>query len=219
MHIEMKSVALKYGEKDMMFEDVNLTISGGEFLLIQGASGTGKSSLLRLLNRLQEPTTGEILVDDKKISDWDVMGLRRSIGYVQQTPIMNAGTVRENLVLPFQYKSAQGEAALDDGDLEKWMDEFLLSGVTLGDKAEELSVGQKQRVALIRTMLTEPAIVLCDEPTSALDPDSKGIVEGWLERINIEQGVGVVLVTHIDFEPQNVTPRRFVLSRDGLKET
>ena len=121
-------------------------------------------------------------------------------------------------MLPFVFRSAQGETTPNDGELEGWLRDFLLNGVTLGENANELSVGQKQRVALIRTFLTEPTVILCDEPTSALDPESKGIVESWLERINKEQGVGVVLVTHVDFQPERVDPRRYVLSRDGLRE-
>ena len=218
MQIELRDLSLQYKEKETMFEAVSLSFTSQDFVLIRGQSGSGKSSLLRLINRLQEPTSGEIFVDGKSMADWDVTTLRRSVGYVQQTPIMVGGTVRENLLLPFQFKSAEKMLTPADADLEKWMVEFLLNGVTLGENAEVLSVGQKQRIALIRTLLTKPEIVLCDEPTSALDPDSKAIVEGWLERIHLEQGVGVVLVTHVDFKPEQVVPRRFVLSSDGLKE-
>jgi putative ABC transport system ATP-binding protein len=218
MQIELRDLSLKYEEKETMFEGVSLSFTSQDFVLIRGQSGSGKSSLLRLMNRLQEPTSGKIVVDGKAISNWDVTALRRAVGYVQQTPVMVGGTVRENLLLPFQFKSAEKLVAPSEVDLERWMGDFLLNGVTLSENAEVLSVGQKQRIALIRTLLTEPAIVLCDEPTSALDPDSKAIVEGWLERIHLEQNVGVVLVTHVDFKPEQVTPRRFVLSSEGLKE-
>jgi putative ABC transport system ATP-binding protein len=81
-----------------------------------------------------------------------------------------------------------------------------------------LSVGQQQRLALIRTLLVEPDVLLCDEPTSALDADSKGVVDAWLERVNTERDIGVVLVSHLDFAPQQVQPRRYVVRGQRLEE-
>ena len=82
----------------------------------------------------------------------------------------------------------------------------------------KLSVGQKQRIALIRTLLVKPEILLCDEPTSALDQQSKEIVEDSLERLNLEHGISIILVTHLDFALDRANSRRFLLQPDRLEE-
>ena len=98
-----------------------------------------------------------------------------------------------------------------------WAD--LIRGSSVDDPADELSVGQKQRIALIRSLLVQPELLLCDEPTSALDDQSREIVETELERANQDTGAGVILVTHLDFQPQTVHPRKFALDKTGLQET
>jgi putative ABC transport system ATP-binding protein len=218
MKIELRDVALEYDVGAPLFQRVSLLIEPGQFLLIEGPSGSGKSSLLRLLNRLQEPTAGEILVDDKPLSLHDVVALRRSIGYLQQTPVMVEGSVADNLALPFQFAASGAARAPGAAAMRQLLAEFLLEGVDPESDAPRLSVGQKQRVALIRMLLMQPKVLLCDEPTSALDPQSRDIVQESLERLNIEQQMTVVVVTHLAFEPQQVNPRRYRLTRqDGFQ--
>ncbi|MCZ6635538.1 MAG: ABC transporter ATP-binding protein [bacterium] len=219
MKLELKNLTLQYNGKPPLFEGLHLTLESGDFALIQGPSGSGKSSFLRLLNRLQEPAVGEILIDGKPITQHDVTHLRRRIGYVQQTPIMVVGTVRDNLTFPFQFKIARGQKIPTDEDLQQKLNAYLLSDIHLDDPADELSVGQKQRIALIRSLLVQPELLLCDEPTSALDDQSREIVETELERANQDTGAGVILVTHLDFQPQTVHPRKFALDKTGLQET
>ena len=218
MRIELRNVCLQYDRKPPLFHGINLVVETGEFILIQGASGVGKSSLLRLMNRLQETTSGEILIDGQLIATYEVTSLRRKIGYVQQTPIMIPGSVEDNLDFPFRFHSTGAQKPPDTVEKQKWMETFLIQGVKLSDDAMKLSVGQKQRIALVRTVLTEPEILLCDEPTSALDQQSKEIVEDSLERLNIEQKIGVILVTHFDFVPDRAKSRRFLLQPDRLEE-
>ena len=218
MHIELKNVTLQYDEKTPTFQGIDLKVETGDFILIQGASGIGKSSLLRLLNRLQEPTGGEIRIDGKPIAEFDVTTLRRKIGYVQQLPVIIDGSVEDNLNLSFRFRSARSQTKPRTEVIRQFMDDFLLQEVRLADDAQKLSVGQKQRIALIRMLLLQPEVLLCDEPTSALDAESKEIVESWIERINIEKGIGVILVTHLDFVPKQVKARKFLLQENGLKE-
>ena len=216
MKIELKNLALQYPGKPPLFQGVNLTFDSSDFLLIQGPSGSGKSSFLRLLNRLQNPSEGEIWIDDRPAKQHNILSLRRRIGYVQQTPVMIPGTVKDNLTLPFRYKIARQQARPDDNELRQKLNAYLLQDVQLEDSAENLSVGQKQRIALIRTLLSKPDLLLCDEPTSALDEQSRHIVEAELERP--ERALGVVLVTHLDFQAQKVSPRKFILDSNGLQE-
>lgn len=218
MRIDLKNVSLQYDDKAPLFQEINLTVESGDFILIQGQSGIGKSSLLRLFNRLQEPTAGEIWIDEKPIAEYNVTTLRRKVGYVQQLPVMIEGSVENNFNLAFRFRSARSQKPPSQEEMRKLMEGFRLQGLQLEDDALKLSVGQKQRVALIRMLLAEPEVLLCDEPTSALDAESREIVENWIEHINIEKGIGVILVTHLDFSPKQVKAKRFLLQPDGLKE-
>ena len=141
------------------------------------------------------------------------------MGFVQQTPVMVTGSVRENLHYPFGFKAQRGQQSPGDEVLRTWLDDLLLDDVALDDDAVVLSVGQQQRLALIRTLLVEPEILLCDEPTSALDTDSKEVVDAWLERANVERGLGIILVTHLDFNPQKARLKRYVLRERRLDGT
>lgn len=216
MTLEIRNIALRYGDKPWLFQNVTLTVSPGDFIVIRGPSGSGKSSLLRLFNRLQEPTSGQMYCDGKPFDAHEITRLRRRIGYVQQTPVVIEGTVRDNLRLPFTFKTAAGAVPPGDAVLRERLDHYRLQNVHLDERATDLSVGQRQRVALIRTLLVEPDVVLCDEPTSALDEESRGIVERELERINLDRQTAVVLVTHVPFTPERVQPKTFTLTAGGL---
>ena len=216
MRIELQKIELSFGDKPPLLQDLDFMLDVGDFALIHGPSGCGKSSLLRVLNRLQEPSAGRILIDGRPAGEYEVTQLRRRMGFVQQTPVMVTGSVRENLHYPFGFKAQPGQQSPGDEVLRIWLDDLLLADVALDDDAVVLSVGQQQRLALIRTLLVEPEILLCDEPTSALDTDSKEVVDAWLERANVERGLGIVLVTHLDFNPQNARLKRYVLRERRL---
>ncbi len=218
MKLELASVSLQYNGRPPLFRDVDLVLESGEMILLKGPSGSGKSSFLRLLNRLQEPTSGQLLVDDRPADEHEITALRRRIGYVQQTPVMIDGTVRDNLLLPYRFKASRGESPPPREQLRQLLDGYNLREVGLDDDASPLSVGQKQRVALIRSLSVAPELLLCDEPTSALDPDSRAIVEGELERCYRQRGMGVVLVTHIDSELASMRSRTLLLDGGTLRE-
>lgn len=216
--IQLKQVSVRYEGKEALFRNLDLSLEAGGFILIQGPSGSGKSSLLRIINRLQDPEEGEIWIAGRRIEEHEVTALRRRIGYVQQVPVMLDGSVRDNLMLPFQFRSSQQLDPPHDDELRTWLDRLLLEEVELEDQAQDLSVGQKQRVALIRILLVQPKVLLCDEPTSSLDSESKKIVEEWLERLNVEQEMGIILVSHTEVEFSSAKPKRYRLRKSGLEE-
>ena len=220
MRVELREVCLAYEGKPPIIRDLQIAVSSGDFVVVNGPSGCGKSSLLRLINRLEEPTSGTLSIDGRPGNDAPVTAYRRRVPYLQQTPVMVPGTVLDNLTLPFRFAAAAGRSAPGAGLLQGWLDDFLLDGVELDADAEPLSLGEKQRLAFIRALLTDPEILLCDEPTSALDAESANVVRSWMERVVAESGKGVVLVEHARFVATAVTPRQFhFTSGGGLEES
>ena len=216
--IELDDVGLQFEGKPPLFAGLNLTIDSGDVILIQGPSGSGKSSLLRLLNRLQDPTTGDVLVDGASTAEGDITRLRRALSWVQQTPVVIDGSVADNLTWAFGFDIAKRKSPPDRETLRGWLDAVLMEDVALDDDASVLSVGQQQRLSIVRALLTGPTLLLCDEPTSALDDASREIVQDWLERVNIEKGIGVVMVTHLPFTPRRARVRRLLLEAGSLIE-
>ncbi len=213
MKIALENVSLRFGAGDYLLQNVSLAFEPGQFAIVNGPSGSGKSSFLRLLNRLQDPTAGRLLFDDEPVEDAAVPHLRRRIGFVQQTPVMLEGNVRHNLLLPYTYRLAGAAAPPDDPFLRSQLERYLLD-IDLEEDTQPLSVGQRQRLSLIRSQLVEPEVILCDEPTSALDPDSRRVVEERLSELCTAGGVTVVVVTHFDRAPKGIACRRLRLG-DG----
>lgn len=177
-------------------KDVNGVINDGEVVAIIGPSGTGKSTLLRMINGLETPTSGKIFFDEEEITapDYDMTSLRRKVGMIFQSfNLFNNMSVLDNLVVPqldiLQIdKQTAREHALD-----------ALKKVGLDKHAmrmpNQLSGGQKQRVAIARALVMNPGVILFDEPTSALDPTMVGEVENTIKWL-AQSGTTMVIVTH-----------------------
>ena len=183
------------GETVHALQDVDLAVDAGEFVAVVGPSGSGKSTMLNTLGLLDTPTAGDVLLDDREVSDADDARrtrLRKEyIGFVfQDFYLIPTLTATENVLLPTVY-DADAEARPRAKDL--------LGRVGLGDRLThrptELSGGQKQRVAIARSLINEPEVLLADEPTGNLDTDTGRQVLGEFERV-CEAGVAVVAVTH-----------------------
>ncbi|MDR6142234.1 D-methionine transport system ATP-binding protein [Microbacterium foliorum] len=178
-------------------DDVTLSIEKGDVFGIIGYSGAGKSTLVRLINALEPATGGTISVDGVDITSLKEKELRRirgGIGMIfQQFNLFASRSVRANVAYPLKL------AGWSKADIEARVAE-LLGFVGLADKAkafpEQLSGGQKQRVGIARALATRPAILLADEATSALDPQTTHEVLDLLKRVNREQGVTIVVITH-----------------------
>lgn len=218
MNIELRGVGLEY-EGRTLFSNLQLSISQGEFTVVRGPSGCGKSSLLRWITRLQEPTTGSIWIDDRPGGEVPVTGYRRRVLYLAQTPVMVAGSVGDNLTFPFDFSAAGRTAKPTATDLKAWLQDFMLDHLPIETDAERLSVGEQQRIALIRALLVDPDIILCDEPASALEADSGHVVRSRLEEAVTKDGRGVILVEHSDYKPASPY-RELSFAMDGtLQET
>jgi putative ABC transport system ATP-binding protein len=163
----------------------------GEIFAIVGPSGSGKSSLLRLLNRLDEPTTGTVYLNGVDYRQIAPRELRRRVGMVTQRPFLFPGTVAENL----RFGPRQRGQELSQSRIEELLESVGLAGYSLRD-VSNLSGGEAQRVSFARTLANSPEVFLLDEPTSALDDDSKHDVEKLIVQIGSEQGIPCVLVTH-----------------------
>ena len=216
--IDFRNVSFAFSRKTPILTGVTLTIREGGFYLVQGPSGAGKSTFLRLINRLEEPLSGEILFKGRPLSSYAPPLLRRSVLYVQQTPIVIDGSVRENLLLPFSFKNNTEIEQPADGRLKTLLADFLLHDVGLGDNALTLSLGQLQRLCFIRGSLLSPDVLLLDEPTSALDRESGGVLESMVERLNIESGLTVLTVTHKEPNPGKVTPLILKMAEGRIRE-
>jgi putative ABC transport system ATP-binding protein len=194
---------------------VSLAVERGEFVAIMGASGSGKSTLLHLLGGLDQPTSGQVVIDGVNISTLDddqaTLTRRQKTGFVFQffnlIPLLS---VRENVALPFLIGGASA------AEHRQRVDE-LLETVGIAAKADhapdQLSAGEQQRVALARALATEPAILLADEPTGNLDYTTGGEILDLLWRSCVEFGQTIVLVTH-EARAAAYADRVFVV-RDG----
>jgi putative ABC transport system ATP-binding protein len=204
MPIILDRVSFAYDNGPAILTDASLTIESTSYALVRGPSGAGKSTLLRLLCLLEEPQSGQILFSGTSITDIPPAELRRTMAYVQQMPTLLEGSVRDNLLLPFSFKSNENLTPPSDADLEAYLAKFLLDGVTLEARANTLSVGQSQRVCLIRSLLLHPKAILMDEPTASLDADSARVVLDKASELS-QEGMTVIMISHSETTPPGVT--------------
>jgi putative ABC transport system ATP-binding protein len=220
--LELRDVTFAYdgstSGKPFLLDRLNLGVQKGDFIVIRGASGSGKSTILRLICRLHSPQSGSILFRGEPVGSIKPSILRASISYVAQIPVMVEGTVADNLLLPFSFDSNSARPAPDVARLESMLALFYLQDISLSQPAQKLSVGQKQRLALMRTLLLGPEILLLDEPTSALDKESAVMVFSIIERLNAEEEKTVITVTHSDYSPSVPHPKSFMLRNHKLEQ-
>jgi putative ABC transport system ATP-binding protein len=213
--LEMRGVRFGYEKGKPLLDGVDFTMAPGEFVVLEGPSGSGKSSLLRLLCRFEEPWVGEIRMEGKTLASFPPPLLRRRLHLLSQVPFLFEGTIRDNLLYSFRLRSGAGIPLPDEEALIRRLSALKLTP-GLDDDASGLSPGEKQRVALIRALLLKPRVLLMDEPTSALDPDSRRIVEALSEEINLQEGIGILMVSHQGFQPERTKVRRLRMAEGKL---
>ena len=191
--LKVRNLKKSFG-KNKVLNGINFELTEGERVVVLGPSGSGKSTFLRCINWMEEPTSGEIIMDGEHVTAKNIRKIRRNLGMVfQHFNLINNLTVMENLTLaPVKLHLMSRDAA------EKRAME-LLRHIGLPAKAgaypASLSGGQKQRVAIIRAMMLNPEVLLFDEPTSALDPESIGDVLSLIREL-AERGMTIMIVTH-----------------------
>jgi putative ABC transport system ATP-binding protein len=200
----------------ILVHDANFDVCKGEVLAIGGPSGSGKSSLLRLLNRLDEPTSGTVMVEGADYRTIEPRDLRRKLGMVTQRPYLFPGTVAENL----RYGPAQRGNSLPPNGVEELLAQVGLKDYGPRDVAN-LSGGEAQRVSVARTLANSPLVLLLDEPTSALDEAAKLEVESSIQKVVRDHGLTCVIVTHDPAQAVRLAKRALLLEsgrvvRDGL---
>lgn len=212
--IDVKNLTKAFGD-NVVLHDISETIKQGEKVVIVGPSGSGKSTFLRCLNRMEEPTEGQIFVDGTDICDrkTDVNKLRRKMGMVfQHFNLFPHLTILENITLaPVKLGIMKKDEAVKKAH-------ELLTRVGLDEKADQypsmISGGQKQRVAIVRALAMNPELMLFDEPTSALDPEMVGEVLDLMKQL-ANEGMTMIVVTHEMGFAREVGSR--VLFMDGGK--
>lgn len=188
--IEFQSVSYRNEERNIL-QDVSICIEQGDYISVMGPSGSGKSTLLRLCCHLISPTGGRILWNGSDLMQQDPIEIRRKIGYCFQTPVLFGETVDDNISFAYSVR----RQSIDRDRVNALFSGFHMAPDYLDRKIRGLSGGEKQRIALIRTMLCRPDVLLLDEVTSALDTDNTHIVERAVEALHRE-GVTILWVTH-----------------------
>ncbi len=195
----------------VLVNDISIRVQKGEILAVVGASGSGKSSFLRLINRLDEPTGGTVYLDGEDYHQLAPRELRRRVGMVMQSAFLFPGTVAENLCFGPRQHGEDLPAPEIDGLLE----EVGLEGFAHRDVLN-LSGGEAQRVSLARTLANKPEVLLLDEPTSALDERAEREIEALLTRVLRDQHLTALMVTHDTAQAERITNRAILIDAGRL---
>jgi osmoprotectant transport system ATP-binding protein len=212
--VEFRAVSFRLPNGRTLLRDLTLDIGRGETLVLLGRSGSGKTTTMKLINRLLDPTAGEVKVEGKSTLDWDPIQLRRRVGYViQEIGLFPHLTVAENIgVVPRLEGWAPQRIASRTLDLLEMVG---LDGAGFAQRyPRDLSGGQRQRVGVARALAADPPIVLLDEPFGALDPITRGDLQRELRQLQERLRKTLVFVTH-DIREAFTLASRIGLIKDG----
>lgn len=215
--IEYRHVSKSYGEKSVI-EDFSLHIERGEFLTIVGSSGCGKTTILKMVNRLVEPTSGDVLVNGTSVRNMDAIKLRRNIGYaIQGSVLFPHMSVEENIsYVPSLLNGRDRERTA--AAVSKWMEIVGLPEELRERYPSELSGGQQQRVGIARALAASPDILLMDEPFGAVDEITREQLQEEIARIQRECGITILFVTHDIGEALRLGTKVLVMDAGAIQQ-
>jgi ATP-binding cassette, subfamily B, multidrug efflux pump len=215
--IQFEHVWFAYKDDDYVIRDLDFTIKPGEKIALVGPTGAGKSSIIRLLCRLYEPTKGRILVDGVDIKTIAQAELRRYLGVILQDGFLFAGDVKANITLGEDYTEAEILHAARSTNIDRFISELPQGYNTqLRERGSNLSAGQKQLIAFARSVIRNPKILVLDEATASLDVGTEALVQDALDRLIIDRTA--IIIAHRLSTIRNVD-RIFVLKQGSLVES
>ena len=201
---------------DLLLRDISFSISAGEIIAIVGASGAGKTSLLRLLNGLISPSQGKIYLSGRSLDNYPAVELRRRLVLAPQEPKLLGMKVIDALAYPLRLQQRSESEILTQVNL--WLDLLHISAELLHKTELQLSLGQRQLVAIARALIMEPQILMLDEPTSALDVATAANLIAVLKKLNQEQNLTILIVNHQLEQMEKLCDRLLLLNRGSLLE-
>ena len=193
LRLEQVSLAASVGV-DFILRNISFSVNQEDKIAIVGASGSGKTSLLRLLNRLVNPVEGEIFYLDTSYSKHDVLSLRRQVMLVPQEPKLLGMTGKQALIYPLELQNINLKTI--ENRLQYYCDALKIPAAWLERNELQLSLGQRQIITIVRALMLEPKILLLDEPTSALDRGLSDRLLTALEQINFNRQTTILMVNH-----------------------
>jgi putative ABC transport system ATP-binding protein len=209
--LEFSNVSFSNEGKSIL-KNLNIRIESRDYISIVGPSGSGKSTFLKLCNNLISPSEGNISFNNKNVSEYNPIELRKEIAYCFQMPHLFGDTVMDNLSFPFKIRNKR----VDMDRIKYLFSLFSMDEEFIDEKVLNLSGGEKQRIALMRTLMFTPEVLLLDEVTSALDSENTLIVENIINKLNNE-GSTVLWVTHNDEQSIKYANKLLTLENGEIK--
>lgn len=215
--IEFKHIHKAYGEK-IIISDLSLTIEQGEFVTFIGSSGCGKTTLLKMVNGLTTPTSGNVLVNGEDIREKNLIELRRNIGYaIQGSVLFPHMTVEQNIAYVPNLLNKKDTKRTKDA-VTKWMQIVGLDEELKNHYPAELSGGQAQRVGIARSLAASPDILLMDEPFGAVDEITRDQLQEEIKRIHNETNITILFVTHDISEALKLGTKVLVMNAGEIQQ-
>lgn len=183
----------------LIFDDVSFTVQPQEYIMLKGHSGSGKSSILRMMVGLESPTAGQIFLGATDYNDIPLTEIRQKISYFHQLPQLLDDSVRANILLPYSFATNKNHPRPDDAQIIDYLRKFDLK-ISPDSLVQNCSVGEQQRICMIRNLLLNPQILLLDEPAAALDKKNRDILFETIEQLTDKT---VILIDHSDYWPSH----------------
>ena len=207
--LEIKNLTFSVDEKEIL-SNISFQVKKGELVTISGPSGSGKSTLLKLVANMLPITSGNIIFNSQSMTEYQPTVYRQAVSYFFQSPVLFGETVRDNLSFPYEIRQIK----FDKEHAISLLKDVQLDQSFLDKKITSLSGGEKQRVAFVRNLLFLPEVLLLDEVTSALDEENSQIIHSIISKLNKENNVTILWITHDRNE--YLTSNRRLFIEDGL---